>query len=246
LLFLAGLSLLLALAGFAWVSAREQEIRAARIALLLAIATSIPFFLAIGLSVDQQVILTALLLGIAVVGYVVWFLPFGTSLAGGGRPSRRVDERDIMFARARLEPGSETFDAYYEMRPENRASDDRFRSLPGLLSPEAPLAEEVAFASAGASFAMTEAWRQDVDGPVVSTRAERPVETWVSMVKEFALHHGARDVGVTHLHPYHVYSHVGRGSGKWGEPSSSTTNGRSLSRSKWITPRCARPRRRRS
>ena len=67
-----------------------------------------------------------------------------------------------MFARARLEPGSETFDAYYEMRPENRASDDRFRSLPGLLSPEAPLAEEVAFASAGASFAMTESWRQDV------------------------------------------------------------------------------------
>jgi reductive dehalogenase len=38
------------------------------------------------------------------------------------------------------------------------------------------------------------------------------------MVKRLALYHGAVDVGVTELRPYHIYTHVGRGSGNWGDP----------------------------
>ena len=68
----------------------------------------------------------------------------------GGRPSRRVDERDIMFARGRLAPGSPEYQAYYALRPENRSRDDHTRSLPGLLSTEAELAEPLSFAAADA------------------------------------------------------------------------------------------------
>ena len=42
-------------------------------------------------------------------------------------PTRCFDERDIMFARARLEPGSPSYEAYYQMRPENKKGDHATR-----------------------------------------------------------------------------------------------------------------------
>jgi ferredoxin len=123
-----------------------------------------------------------------------------------------------MFARARLVPGSQEFEAYYAMRPEHRDSDDRTRSLPGLLSPNAPLAEPVAFGAADASFAITEALKDEVDGPVAPERNEQPAGGMVATMKHLARRFGACDAGITELQPYHIYSHVGRGGGVWGEP----------------------------
>ena len=37
-------------------------------------------------------------------------------------------------------------------------------------------------------------------------------------LKDLARRFGACDAGVTELQPYHVYSHVGRGTGVWGQP----------------------------
>ncbi|GAB4503526.1 MAG: hypothetical protein Fur0043_05180 [Anaerolineales bacterium] len=37
-------------------------------------------------------------------------------------------------------------------------------------------------------------------------------------IKMLARYYGALDVGVTELRPYHVYSHIGRGSGVYGAP----------------------------
>jgi ferredoxin len=123
-----------------------------------------------------------------------------------------------MFARGRLRPGTPEYDKYYAMRPENRASDDRTRALPGLLSLDAQKAEAMAFASAKASFAMTEEWREEVEGPVAPTRHQAPPPELSARLKNLARYHGARDVGIAELLPYHVYSHVGRGTGTYGEP----------------------------
>ena len=155
LLLLVGSSILLGLAAFALTSVRERERRAALVATVLAILGSVPFIAAAPLRSPVQLGALGALAAVALAVVVAWFLPVGSSIVGSGRPKRRVDERDIMFARARLIPGSEEFNTYYAMRPENREGDDRTRSLPGLLSPEAPLAEAVAFGSASASFTMT-------------------------------------------------------------------------------------------
>jgi NAD-dependent dihydropyrimidine dehydrogenase PreA subunit len=104
------------------------------------------------------------------------------------------------------------------MRPENRAPDDAFRALPGLLSPHALLASPGLFASADASFFFTGALRDAVDGPVADRRLELPPERLTLYVKDLARYYGALQVGVAETQPYHVYSHVGRGSGKWGDP----------------------------
>jgi ferredoxin len=159
-----------------------------------------------------------LLVALGFAAIIAWFLPVGTSVAGSGRPARRVDEREIMFARARLRPGTRNYDDYYAIRPEHKESDGRTRALPGLLSPDAALAEPIAFASARASFRKTHALRERVDGSVAPARNERPASEMTAIVKRLARDLGARDVGVTELRPYHIYTHVGRGTGAWGEP----------------------------
>lgn len=218
LLSVVGLVILVGLCAFALVSIREGERRASRVAFLLALVGSLPFLLATLLPHPAQIAILAAVLAVLFVAILAWFLPIGSSLSTGGRPSRRVDERDILFARARLVPGSQEFEAYYAMRPEHRDSDDRTRSLPGLLSPNAPAAEPIAFGSAKASFAITEALRQDVDGPVAPVRVEQPASDMASTIRRLARRFGACDAGITALQPYHVYSHVGRGTGTWGEP----------------------------
>lgn len=218
LLTTAGLLTLLGFGAFARVSYREGERRATLVALALGLTGAFPLLLATLLPITIQTWVLAGLLLLALCVIAAWFLPIGSRVADGGSPSRRIDERDILFARARLEPGSQQFETYYAMRPENRESDDRTRSLPGLLSPNAPAAEPVAFGSADASFAITEALREEVDGPVTPDRNERPAAEMAVTLKDLARRFGACDAGVTELQPYHVYSHVGRGTGVWGQP----------------------------
>jgi ferredoxin len=218
LLLTACLALLVGFAGFALISIREREYRAVRWASSLAVVSPLPFLLALFAPLQVQVTVLIACSACVLAVLVLWFLPLGSSCEQGGRPSRRVDERDIMFARARLRPGSPEFETYYARRPEHRAGDDQTRSLPGLLSSDAPLADPVAFGSAKASFAITEALRHEVDGPVAAERIDRSRVEMTTEFKRFTRRHGACDVGITEVQPYHVYSHVGRGTGTWGEP----------------------------
>jgi hypothetical protein len=159
------------------------------------------------------------------VGVVLFLLPIGQVERGNDVPQQRFDERDVMFARARLILGCPEYVAYYAMRPENRAGDDKIRTLPGLLSPTASKADPLAFASAEASFSLTEAsfslteaLREEVDGPVAPVRLKFAAAQMTSYIKSLARYYSAYTVGITELQPYHIYSHIGRGSGDYGAP----------------------------
>jgi reductive dehalogenase len=123
-----------------------------------------------------------------------------------------------MFARARLALGSPEYTAYYALRPENQASDEKTRALPGLLSPTAPKYNPLAFASTEASFSLTEALRAEVNGPVATKRSTFSAEQMTAHIKNLARYYGAYTVGITELQPYHVYTHIGRGAGEYGAP----------------------------
>ncbi len=203
---------------FAVILHREGEERAVRVmAAAAAIGTAVligPVFL----PSPGPLAAVAIIGVLALSAVVLWFAPVGQRVPLGGRPTRRVDERDIMFARARLRPGSPEFDEYYRMRPEHRQGDDRTRELPGLLSPDAEMADEVLFAAAEASFDITEALRNEVDGEPAGEQVAIEPAALVEQLKAIAVANGAIDVGVTRVFPYHVYSHIGRGEGTWGEP----------------------------
>jgi ferredoxin len=152
------------------------------------------------------------------------------------------DERDTVFARARLVPGTETYERYYERRPEHREADDKTRALKNLAAPgtrryrplEAALVEGefsvsdlIAAAVERGSDLPPNATPEglgmvgdvDADGPRHHLPDPSP-PALTDAVKQAALFAGADDVGVTALDPGFVYSHRGRPRTAFGEPVS--------------------------
>ena len=204
--------------GFSLVSVREGENRAARVAAGCgAVAAALSLLLGAAPSPIPMLAVLAVA-ALLIAALAIWSWPVGRSTLGGGRPSRIVDERDTMFARARLRPGTQEYDTYYAMRPENRAGDDRTRALPGLLSNEAELADPVVFAAADANFAICHTLRTMAEGEPVALRLELSPEEWTRRVTSLTSYLGAVDVGICRLRPEHVYSNIGRGTGTWGAP----------------------------
>jgi len=214
----AGVVILLAFGAFGVLSLAEAQRRAAGVSFLVAVLGGGIFFGAALLPGGGPTAVLGVTAGVTLLALVLPALPIGRFEIGHDVPSRRVDERDIMFARARLESGTPEFEAYYAMRPENRESDDRTRSQPGLLSPEARHGDPILFAAPVGSFTLTEAIRESVDGSVAPDRQALPPARATDFIKSLARYYGALDVGITELKPYHVYSHVGRGTGAFGEP----------------------------
>ncbi len=217
-LIVAGLLFLTGFGAFGFVSRAEGERRATRVSFSLAVAGSAVLVAASLLPFPVRAAIAGVL-AVAAVSFVILFLlPVGRVEVGNDVPRCRFDEREIVFARARLRPDRPEFESYYALHPEHRASDNHTRSKPGLLSPRSRLANPYHFASPHGSFGLTRALREAVDGRVAEERAMLPIETMTRYVKALARYYGALDVGITELKPYHVYSHVGCGTGGYGAP----------------------------
>jgi ferredoxin len=209
---------LLVLGGFGWVSQREGERRATWVAITTALGGALVFFLMTALPGSVQWIIIGVVVLTGVAGLILFFSPIGQIDIGDDTPTQRFDERQIMFARARLQPGSPEYESYYASHPEHLPGDERTRAQPGLLSPKSKYANRFHFASTDGSFELTHALRDAVDGPMAEDQGTLTVEDMTRYVTGLARYYGALDVGVTELHPYHVYSHVGRGAGAYGAP----------------------------
>ncbi|MFZ5819673.1 MAG: 4Fe-4S dicluster domain-containing protein [Chloroflexota bacterium] len=219
ILLVLSASSLLSLGGFALVSFREGERRAAALATILAVTVGGTLALGALLPASFQRLVLLAVAGAGSLSLAAFFTPLGKAERLRDVSSGRFDERDIMFARARLQPGSDRHKAYYAMRPENQTKDDLFRAQPGLLSPHAKYADAVLFAAPEASFALTDAMHTLVDGSPAARQVSLPANPGLTrFVKALARYFGALDVGVTGLRPEHVYSHIGRGAGEWGAP----------------------------
>ena len=203
---------------FGITSIHEHEKRATIISFLLTIFSLGGFHLItllhpwIKFAILLLMLLTALVVGISLI------LPEQIRHAAVVKPSKRFDERDIMFARARLELGSSNFNAYYDMKPENLAADELTRTKPGLFSNQSLFANPPLFAAADASFFLTENLSDAVDGPINPIRQTFTTNCITEFIKELTLYYGALSVGIAKLQPYHVYSNIGRGSGEYGAP----------------------------
>jgi len=219
LLFLTlGACALLGFGGFSLISWREGERRATRVALMLALGGALPLFGTAFLPANLKLYILIGLALVTLAGLAAFYWPAGSVDLGNDIPLRQYDERDIMFARARLRPGSPEYELYYAMRPEKKAGDDLTRSKPGLLSPRAKYFNPLLFASPEGSFFLTEALSEAVDGPVAVRQQTLPPEEMSAYIKSLAGYFGALNAGITALQQYHVYSHVGRGAGIYGAP----------------------------
>ncbi|MCJ7623620.1 MAG: 4Fe-4S dicluster domain-containing protein [Anaerolineaceae bacterium] len=218
IMIVIGSLILIAFGYFGFLSLHEREKRAARISFLIALLGPIPLFGLSTLDLTVRLVTVGIIIILIIIFLILFLLPIGRVDHLGEEPARRFDERDIIFARFRLSPDSPEFEAYYNMRPENKPVDDLTRSKPGLNSAGSLFWNPFLSVSVDASFTLTEAMNMAVDGPVAVKRHALPVDEVTAYIKNLAKYYGALDVGITELKPYHVYSHVGRGPGKYGDP----------------------------
>jgi hypothetical protein len=95
--------------------------------------------------------------GIFVLIALILFLPLkGTRSIQLQKPASRFHEADAVLSRRLLEPGTESYEAYYRQHPGKKSPDDRSRQSPGLLSRRSLYYHPETFAAAHANFQLIE------------------------------------------------------------------------------------------
>lgn len=204
-------------AAFVVLSLIEKEKRAAVRGALFIFSFTAIYLLAFLLPDKVQLVIILTSFGLLVLAGILFFVPTKVQLAEFNQPTDQVDEREIIFARARLEPDTPLYESYYRDHPQQKSQDDASREQTGLLSPESRFMDPLHRASAIGSFSLTEALREAVDGPISTERTKSSVKDFTIIVKKLAKYYGALDCGITDLKPAHIYSHIGRGTGKYGD-----------------------------
>ena len=206
----AGLFLFFAVASF--VSVREREPVAARRFAVSAVVSSLPFFLTAFLPFSGKLLVFLVLMVLVLAAILLFLIPFGRHPEYRQEvPAKRIDERDTMFSRNELMPGSKNYEDYYRRHPEKKVLDDRFRKNAGLLQKGSTQFDPVYFASADASFETIAALRDFVEGSVADETLPVDPGRITTYVKNWSKKLGATDCGITELKDYHLYSVGGRG-----------------------------------
>ncbi len=129
---------------------------------------------------------------------------------------KKIDERDVIFARFDLRKDSLRYLEYYNQHPENKSKDEKTRKLPDILSPLHIKKHPVHYKLASAEFDFLEEQLELVDGEVHSIKSEDSSEENTNTIKNLILYLGADLCGVCELDQAFVYSHVGRGPEPYG------------------------------
>ncbi len=201
-----------------WTPVYERQWKAAlRVALV-----SLPFLLGWPLAlVSLPHLLPWLSGGMAVALFAFclalffpWRDPQGIRIVGEGE---RVDERDVIFSRMGLQPGTPQYAEYYSRRPELEEVDARLRSMPELGTPGGRFFDPLATPLATACFdVLREAGKLTEEISSLGPKQETP--DLAHLVKGMARYLGAKLVGIAELDLVFVYSHRGRRPEHYGEP----------------------------
>ncbi len=211
LLLILAVVIFLFLVWAAIVSWFEKEIRASKRLLGLAFLLPLPFLAASVFSFNYQNEIGIALLIVSAILLFLFIVPIGRKkLYRHAIPAYRIDERDTMFSRNELKPGTKEFEEYYQLNPGKKVSDDIFRSKAGLLKPGSSQYNAIQFASADASFETIAALKNKVDGEVAKIKVDIASPLISNYIKSWSHKLGANDCGITQLEPYHLYSIGGR------------------------------------
>ncbi len=133
-------------------------------------------------------------------------------------PDERFDERDTMFARMALVPGTPQHQDYYSRNPRLQPADDRFRTMPRLLQPGGNFYDPEIARQAEESFRAID--EIEVEESLVREWSERlrSSRNPTSVLKKLLRSQGAVASGCTALDEMFVYTHKGRHPEDYGRP----------------------------
>jgi len=234
ILFLVNSTILCMASLFTYESNREQEPRAPKWG-----AALMAFHVLLGvliLSWPAARLPIAWFLGIGVAVQGLFLIPYkgktagpkhaAAYLYGDGTGFKQADERDMMFARNTMKPGSKQYEDYYQSHPEKKDYDDGRRAVGGPLgktgSIDGRYQPNVAMLVCSIEFPMMLGDKAYVDPETslsrsiylskedAKTGAEIDPAKATHIVKKWAQHLGADLVGVCKIDPRWAYSHRGR------------------------------------
>ena len=130
---------------------------------------------------------------------------------------KKVDERDIIFARFEYEEGTNIYEEYYSRRPEYKKIDDEIRKIPDILSPPHLEKNPLLSALASAEFDFLEHQITQVSGKENREKSQLSPSENTRIIKEIIKYLGSGLCGISSLDQAYVYSHVGRGPEQYGE-----------------------------
>ena len=131
---------------------------------------------------------------------------------------KRFDERRVVFARVRYQPGTKEYAQFYEDNPDLFEIDEKRRAAGSLLgtygSIDSPNQTEnvsamVALRRFGAQMAKPEIIRPAQAGCFSNHKVSMSPQAAAARIKGYAKHLGASLVGITLLNPEWIYSHIG-------------------------------------
>ena len=156
----------------------EKEIRPALLSLLISLTIPLPFLLPLFANIDYASWIHQVISSLPLFAILVLFLPFrGKQEYIRQEPVSRYDERDTMFSRRTLVPGTERYDEYYARRPGNKPPDNNFRRKPGLLKSGTKYYDPILFAAANSMFdKVVEELHPRVEGKPFGGKSEAYVE----------------------------------------------------------------------
>ncbi|MFC2156214.1 reductive dehalogenase [Acidobacteriota bacterium] len=199
----------------------EKEYRAwTRSTLLMVAAGGIYFILEVLLPNLSQFIFCGLLAATLLFVSIIIISPKPRKELAIDEKRSQIDERDIIFARFDLTPGSSLYSSYYSERPERKLLDDQIRDLPDLFAQSHIDRDPVLQSLAEAEFSFLEHQMSIVDGKVKDQNWLESKEYSTTMVKSVLKYLGAEQAGICHLELEDIYSHVGRGPETYGSPIS--------------------------
>ncbi len=195
----------------AMVSIQEGEQRAFTRFLLLSVVLPVPYLFLALVKTDFQLPASIILLILTYGSLMLLLIPLGKKKQQPlSNPLHQSDERDTMFSRNELIPGTDAYNNYYNRKPEHKEIDDLFRAKAGLLKPGSSQYKPIQFASADASFETIGALRNQVNGPANKEIIQTDPKEISRFIKNWSKKLGAVDCGITELKPYHLYSVGGR------------------------------------
>lgn len=197
------------------ISLLEREKRAAKRFFIFVPFLVFLFILPKFISHELQVVLYLVFVSMIVLVLVLFFLPLSADVRHD-QAKDIIDERDIMFSRNLLVPGTERYNEYYKSRPQHLVKDELFRSSPGLLSSQAFFYHPYTFAAAQANFDAVALLKPLVYGKSKEKTLNFSKEELGAFIKGWAKKSGAHSTGFTELKSCHLYSHKGRGD-RYGE-----------------------------
>lgn len=131
---------------------------------------------------------------------------------------KRIDERDVMFARMARKPGTAAYEEYYGRNPEKQLSDDELRKVPPMGDETAMFYDPLDSLLVDATFGFLGDIKGLVDGPSASAvKVEESAEVFTARLKEIAALYGAKLTGVAAYDERYYYSHRGRMDAHYGE-----------------------------